>query len=90
MDTLVELKRLKVETGSLACLGCGHEHGCDVHGCAILREAAEEITRTREERDEYRNRMTGYMRFLGISDVNLGYPVGGFVRIDVSELEDET
>ena len=33
------LKRLKVETGSLACLGCGHEHGCSVHGCAILREA---------------------------------------------------
>lgn len=33
------LKRLKVETGSLACLGCGYEHGCSVHGCAILREA---------------------------------------------------
>ena len=33
------LNRLKVETGSLACLGCGHEHNCGVHGCAILREA---------------------------------------------------
>lgn len=27
----------------MACLGCGHEHGCSVHGCAILREAQEEI-----------------------------------------------
>lgn len=33
------LNRLKVETGSLVCLGCGHEHGCGVHGCTILRAA---------------------------------------------------
>lgn len=33
------LKRLKVETGSLSCLGCGHEHNCSVAGCAIIREA---------------------------------------------------
>lgn len=33
------LNRLKVETGSLVCLGCGHEHNCGVHGCAVLREA---------------------------------------------------
>ena len=27
MDGLLQaLKRLRVETGSLACLGCGHEH----------------------------------------------------------------
>ena len=24
----------------LKCLGCGHEHNCGVHGCAIAREAA--------------------------------------------------
>lgn len=33
------LQHLQVETGSLACLGCGMEHSCGVHGCAILREA---------------------------------------------------
>ena len=38
---LADLKRLKVETGSLACMGCGREHNCGVHGCAILREAAD-------------------------------------------------
>ena len=37
------LRRLKVETGSLACLGCEHEHNCGVHGCAIMREAADRI-----------------------------------------------
>ena len=31
------LHRLKVETGSIACLGCGHEHNCGIHGCAIIR-----------------------------------------------------
>lgn len=37
------LRRLKVETGSLACLGCRHEHNCGVAGCAIIREAADRI-----------------------------------------------
>ena len=33
------LRRLRVETGSLACAGCGHEHNCGIHGCAIIRGA---------------------------------------------------
>ena len=37
------LRRLKVETGSLACLGCGHEHNCGVSRCAVMREAADRI-----------------------------------------------
>ena len=39
-DLLKALARRKVETGSLACLGCGHEHSCSIRGCAIIREAA--------------------------------------------------
>lgn len=38
-NLIAALGRLKVETGSLACLGCGYEHDCGIHGCAILREA---------------------------------------------------
>lgn len=38
-DLLAALRRLKVQTGSLACLGCGREHNCGIRGCAILREA---------------------------------------------------
>ena len=36
---LKALRHLKVETGSLACFGCGWEHNCSTEGCAILREA---------------------------------------------------
>lgn len=37
------LRCLRVETGSLSCLGCGYEHSCNVHGCQILREAADQL-----------------------------------------------
>lgn len=37
-DLIKVLKRMKVETGSLVCLGCAYEHNCGVHGCRILRE----------------------------------------------------
>ena len=35
------LRSKKVETGSLLCLGCGHEHNCGIHGCAVMRAAAD-------------------------------------------------
>ena len=50
--TLQALRKLKVQTGSLACLGCGHEHNCGVHGCAIIREAVAQLTE-RLARDGY-------------------------------------
>lgn len=37
-ELLAALRRLKVETGSLVCVGCGYEHNCSIHGCRILRE----------------------------------------------------
>lgn len=42
-ELIAALQRLKVETGSIACLGCGHEHNCDILGSAIIREAAEKL-----------------------------------------------
>lgn len=42
-ELITALQRLKVETGSIACLGCGHEHNCGIHGCAIIWEAAEKL-----------------------------------------------
>lgn len=41
---IATLKMMQVETGSLVCLGCGHEHNCGVHGCAIIREAVEALS----------------------------------------------
>lgn len=45
---LAALKRLKVQTGSLACMGCGYEHDCGIHGCAIIREAVAQLTKGAE------------------------------------------
>lgn len=42
-ELITALQRLKVETGNIACLGCGHEHNCGIHGCAIIREATEKL-----------------------------------------------
>ena len=42
-ELIAALKRLKVETGSLVCLGCGYEHNCGIHGCAILHAAVDAL-----------------------------------------------
>ena len=39
--TMQALRRLKVETGSLACLSCRHGDDCSIHGCTIIRNAVE-------------------------------------------------
>ena len=54
-DLLQALARLRVETGSLACLGCGHEHNCSTHGCQILREAAAQLEHFIAENRALRN-----------------------------------
>lgn len=38
-ELIAALQRIKIETGSFACLGCGYEHSCGIHGCAIIRAA---------------------------------------------------
>lgn len=43
------LKRVKVQTGSLVCFGCGHEHNCGIKGCAVINAAINEIVALREQ-----------------------------------------
>lgn len=64
------IRRLKVETGSLACMGCGHEHNCGVSGCAVMREAADRIANQRthiaalqQEIEKLRGRCPGGSRW---------------------------
>ena len=67
-DLLEALARLRVETGSLACLGCGHEHNCSTHGCAILRAAADLIERLTAENakaEAERNALLPYAKEYG-------------------------
>ena len=54
-DLLEALARLRVETGSLACFGCGYEHNCSVRGCQILREAATQLEHFTAENRALRN-----------------------------------
>lgn len=63
---IAALKRLKVQTGSLACCGCGREHNCGIHGCAIIRHAEaaieqaispEDFAAAAKERDEANRRV---------------------------------
>lgn len=43
--TLVqELRRLECRD-NLQCLGCGYEHRCSTHGCAVIRQAVERLER---------------------------------------------
>lgn len=37
------LRQLKVQTGSLACLGCQDEDNCGIKGCALIRAAVEQL-----------------------------------------------
>lgn len=54
LDELIrQLSRMKVQTGSLVCLGCGLEHNCGIHGCAVLRSAISAV----RQLDELRKRL---------------------------------
>lgn len=54
LDELIrQLSRMKVQTGPLVCLGCGLEHNCGIHGCAVLRSAIVAV----RQLDELRERL---------------------------------
>ena len=46
-DLVAMLRHVSVETGSLTCLGCGHEHNCGTRGCALIRAAADRLDASR-------------------------------------------
>ena len=49
-DEIVKwLRSKKVETGSLLCLGCGYAHHCGIHGCAVMRAAADAMENLQTE-----------------------------------------
>ena len=50
-EIIKALRRIAVNTGTLNCLGCGYEHSCGVHGCRVLREAADKLKELQAEND---------------------------------------
>ena len=62
-EILKALRRLKVEIGSLACLGCGHENSCSTRGCAVIR-AAIEVLEGMQTMGDCINRQAAIDRFM--------------------------
>lgn len=59
---LRELRRISIDNHK--CFGCGHEHDCSIHGCAIIREAmdlircqASALTESEQARSELGQRL---------------------------------
>lgn len=44
-DLTRQLQRLAIERRPEACLGCGFENGCSLHGCAVLRKISRIVAR---------------------------------------------
>ena len=45
-EIITALRSMKAKPGSLVCLGCVHENNCGVHGCAVMRAAADKLAQT--------------------------------------------
>lgn len=46
-EIITQLRRVAIDRH--CCLGCGHEHNCGIHGCAIIRAAIGRLERRSEE-----------------------------------------
>ena len=65
-DLSLRLHELAIHTGDLkhSCLGCGHEHNCGVHGCAVLLAAEDAVVKLKAyvdlgfEPEEYKRTMS--------------------------------
>ena len=84
-DLIQALKRMGVQTGGLICLGCGHEHNCGVHGCAVIREAAQRL----EERLKYQDAIARMGKFGQLFVEYEGCPRGAMGRMCDATIQEE-
>ena len=84
-DLIQALKRIKVQTGGLICLGCGHEHNCGVHGCAVIREAAQQM----EELLKYKAAIDRMGKFGQLFVEYEGCPRGAMGRMCDATIQEE-
>ncbi len=49
----LRLHELAIHTGDLkhSCLGCGYEHDCGIHGCAVLLAAEDAVIKLKAYED---------------------------------------
>ena len=43
-NLIAALRRMAQKKEPLICQGCGYEHNCSLHGCAVLKAAADRLT----------------------------------------------
>lgn len=84
-DLIQALKRMGVQTGGLMCLGCGHEHNCGVHGCAVIREAAQRL----EELLKYKAAIDRMGEFGQLFVEYEGCPRGAMGRMGDATIQEE-
>ena len=84
-DLIQALKRIKVQTGGLMCVGCGHEHNCGVHGCAVIREAAQRL----EELLKYKAAIDRMGKFGQLFVEYEGCPRGAMGRMCDATIQEE-
>lgn len=90
-DLIKALGRLQIETGSIACLGCGHEHNCSTQGCALIREAVEELSAADVRpvvrgRWEWRHRHRGgFRRVTGEDDFGVSHTITVDERYEIDD-----
>lgn len=84
-DLIRALKRMGVQTGGLICLGCGHEHNCGVHGCAVIREAAQRL----EELLKYKAAIDRMGEFGQLFVEYEGCPRGAMGRMGDATIQEE-
>ena len=84
-DLIQALKRIMVQTGGLICLGCGHEHNCGMHGCAVIREAAQRL----EELLKYKTAIDRMGEFGQLFVEHEGCPRGAMGRMCDATIQEE-
>ena len=85
IDLIQALKRIKVQTGGLMCLGCGHEHNCGVHGCAVIREEVQKM----EELLKYKTAIDRMGKFGQLFEEYEGCPRGAMGRMCDATIQEE-
>lgn len=70
------LRRMAIETGSLVCVGCGHEHNCSIHGCAVVKAAADVLEAREEKWISVKNRLPEKQQRVIVRCKTVGTTVG--------------